>query len=429
MRPKALARVCAIAGLGAVVAFGAPASSHPTTTRSAERLPACAPAAASVRPPTGPAGLDDPTACRLLTRVTESSGPPRENAPATGGERSAAGYRHLGASTAGEWAGVSGRLTVSDPEVRAGTYDFVAARFMAKRRLDTGTVAWLEVGWAETGWSGGGRQRIYTYDTNGRTWRFYDEFPLSPGDQVWLDVHADADGVWQAWLWWDDRWNLLSAETLPIGATAQLEQYVELHADPKRPARLTVPPVAVAEVHLMAPDGVGTQHDAGARHDGAHPWREDVDTLTGDAAQDRGAGLCLDWTTRYDTWSAGSCPPDTTAPGDSAAPPTPPHPDSPAPGSPADGPAGNAAGSRATDTPGTGSPAIGTPGLSDLIGGRSDPADSTGSGATPQRPRGTQPGGERPVDEEPATVIGDRAPTEATGGKPLLSLLGNQARA
>jgi hypothetical protein len=318
-----------------------------------------------------------------------------ESARAEGG--ASAGYRHLGAGTAGEWAGVSGRLAVTDPAVRAGSYDFLATRFMVKQRLGNGDIAWLEAGWAETGWSGGGRQRIYTYDTDGRAWRFYDEFVLRPGDRVWLDVHADADGVWQAWLWWDNRWNLLSAESLPIGADAFIEQYVELHVDAERPARITVPPVAVEQVELL-PTGGGP----------AVPWREDVETVTGEAAEVDDAALCLDWVTRYDTWSAGDCPPsgghrpaaseepaptnDGAGPGTAA---SSPHPTAPAAGQP-DAPAGDGP----TERPGT-----------------------------PERPRGPQPDGERPVDEEPATVVGDPTPAEdTTDTRPLLPLPLLQAR-
>ena len=54
------------------------------------------------------------------------------------------GYHHLGATTDGGWSGVLGRLTVDDPGVRAGTFDFVATRFMAKASTATG-VKWLEL--------------------------------------------------------------------------------------------------------------------------------------------------------------------------------------------------------------------------------------------------------------------------------------------
>jgi hypothetical protein len=398
MRPKARARGCTLAGLGAAVALGAPASSHPVSTPDgspsvpATAIPVCAPEAASGRPPTTPAGFDDPRACRIAAaRVPESSsgpnrpessGPNRpENAPESG---PTSGYRHLGAGTADAWAGVSGQLTVSDPVVRTGTYDFVATRFMAKRELAGGEVAWLEAGWAETGWSGKGRQRIYTYDTNRRAWRFYDEFVLRPGDRVWLDLHADADGVWQAWLWWDDRWNLLSAEHLPIGPAAHIEQYVEVHVDADRPARVTVPPVAVDGVRLRPADGGRSR-----------PWRDDIATLgglsgaTGPDGRERGGGFCLDWITRYDTWTAGDC--DTRPAG---------QPPSVAP--------------SVTPSPGRTVPAPDGPA----------PVPPAANDPAADRPRGDQPDGQRPADEEPATVIDEPAPAAGNQEGPSLPLLG-----
>jgi len=207
------------------------------------------------------------------------------------------GYHHLGAGTGGEWGGVSGRFQIVDGAVRRNTYDFVAGRFMVKRDMGAGSIAWLEAGWAETGWAGAGRQHIYTFNTNTKTWQFYDQYQLKPGDRVWLDLHTDSDNVWQAWLWWNNRWNLLTAQQLPVGSRAYVEQYVEVHVDSSRPARLVVPPVTVDNVQLRPPDG-GT----------ARYWRDDVDTQIGDLAKQRAGGFCLNWVTRYDTWTAGDCP-------------------------------------------------------------------------------------------------------------------------
>jgi hypothetical protein len=207
------------------------------------------------------------------------------------------GYHHLGAGTSGTWSGVSGRISVVDGSVRSGTYDFVAGRFMAKRDMGGGRIAWLEAGWAETGWAGAGRQHIYTFNTNTQTWQFYDQYTLSPGDKVWLDLHTDAGGVWQAWLWWNNRWNLLTAQKLPIGGSAYIEQYVEVHVDAGRPARIAVPPVTVDNVQLRGADGGAERY-----------WREDVGTLVGDPAPQRAGGFCLDWGNKYDTWTAGDCP-------------------------------------------------------------------------------------------------------------------------
>ncbi|GAA1587529.1 hypothetical protein GCM10009828_010090 [Actinoplanes couchii] len=208
------------------------------------------------------------------------------------------GYHHLGAGTAGEWGGVSGRFSVVKGGVRAQTYDFLVARFMAKKEMGAGRVAWLEAGWAETGWASPGRQHVYTFNTNTNRWQFYDQYAVRPGDQVWLDISGDRTGLWRAWLWWNNRWNLLTQQRLPIGATAQIEQYVEVHVDATRPTRLDMPKVTVDNVRLR-PAGGGP----------ARYWRDDVATLTGTAPgeQQKRGGFCLDWQTRYDTWSTANC--------------------------------------------------------------------------------------------------------------------------
>jgi hypothetical protein len=167
---------------------------------------------------------------------------------------------------------------------------------MVKRDMGGGKIAWLEAGWAETGWAGSGRQRIYTFDTNTKSWHFYDQYTIKAGDRVWLDLHTDAGNVWQAWLWWNNRWNLLTTQKLPVGSSAYVEQYVEVHVDTARRARLTVPKVTVDNVQLRPVGGGGARY-----------WRDDVATLTADNQQ-RAGGFCLDWVTRYDTWTAGDCP-------------------------------------------------------------------------------------------------------------------------
>jgi hypothetical protein len=294
---------CAMAALAATPAFAAPviaAEMRPTVpvpvSIGSAALPSCPPAKASTRPPDRPAGTGSPGACRATTGPVLES---RINLPRRGQAGfTPSGYHHLGANTGSEWAGVSGRMSIVDGSIRPRSYDFIAGRFMVKRNLGRGSIAWLEAGWAETGWAGTGRQHIYTFNTNTKAWQFYDQYALRPGDKVWLDLHSDPGGVWSAWLWWGNRWNLLTAQRLPIGPTAVVEQYVEVHVDAGRPGLVDVPPVTVDNVRLR-PD------------DGGEPrlWREDVPTLTGtDPAQrQQRGGFCLDWRTRYDTWTAGDC--------------------------------------------------------------------------------------------------------------------------
>jgi hypothetical protein len=294
-----LARWCALAGLAGALAVAAPALSD-------ETLHTCAPGGrASDGPPTGPAGPDSPGACEAaVSRIPESAVNVGRLRSAVPESLTPGGYHHLGAGTGGEWGGVSGRISVVDGAIRPRTYDFVAGRFMVKRDMGGGSIAWLEAGWAETGWAGVGRQHIYTFNTNTKTWQFYDQYALKPGDRVWLDLHTDADNVWQAWLWWNNRWNLLTAQRLPIGPSAYVEQYVEVYADPRRGTRIDVPPVTVDNVQLRPVGGGGSRY-----------WRDDVNTLTADVTTQRTGGFCLNWTTRYDTWTAGDCPPLQILPG------------------------------------------------------------------------------------------------------------------
>jgi hypothetical protein len=261
----------------------------------AKALPACGPGGASTHSPTAPAGPATPGACRANGPILEST--LRLTQPVQAGF-TPAGYHHLGANTSGEWSGVSGRISVVNGSVRSRSYDFVASRFMVKRDLGGGDIAWLEAGWAETGWAGVGSPHVYTFNTNTKTWQFYNQYDIKAGDRLWVDIHSDTDGVWGAWLWWNNRWNLLTAQKLPIGSSAYVEQYVEVHVDDGHPTRVDVPPVTVDNVRLKPPGG-GDQRF----------WRADVPTVTGTGPgeQQRTGGFCLDWINPYDTWTAGDC--------------------------------------------------------------------------------------------------------------------------
>jgi hypothetical protein len=265
------------------------------TLAAGRTLPACAPGRSSTHAPTTPAGPDSPGACRARGPILESA--VRLTRPAQAGF-TPAGYHHLGANTSGEWSGVSGRISVVNGSVRSRSYDFVASRFMVKRNLGAGRISWLEAGWAETGWAGIGAPHIYTFNTNTNTWQFYDQYALKTGDRLWIDIHSDTDGVWGAWLWWNNRWNLLTAQKLPVGPSAYVEQYVEVHVDDSNPSRIDVPPVTVDNVALK-PVGGGLPRF----------WRADVPTLTGTGPgeQQRSGGFCLTWLNLYDTWRAGDC--------------------------------------------------------------------------------------------------------------------------
>jgi len=189
---------------------------------------------------------------------------------------------------------VLGRLAVDNPGVRAGTFDFVATRFMAKASTPLGT-KWLEAGWAETGWSGSGQQRIYTFDTNTLRWTFYDQYPIKPGDEVWIELATTGTGpapAWGAWLWWHDAWHLLTTQSLPITERATIEEYVEVYVDPTRGGTIPVPSVEVDNVQLK-PDPPGR----------FGYWTDAVETAPGADAD----WYCVNFDVPYDTWHAGSC--------------------------------------------------------------------------------------------------------------------------
>lgn len=298
MKVRNVVRWCSLTAVAALLAAVAPTVSAAVSAPSIAKLPACPAGAASTRPPIAPAGPDSPHACRAAGRILESG--VQLTRPGTA-SFTPSGYHHLGANSAGEWSGVSGRISVVDGSIRPGSYDFVAGRFMVKRNMGGGQISWLEAGWAQTGWAGPLRQHVYTFNTNTHTWQFYDQYALRPGDRVWLDLHSDPNGVWGAWLWWNNRWNLLTAQRLPIGQSAFVEQYVEVHVDSGRPARIDVPEVTVDNVQLRPPDGGAARY-----------WRDDVPTLTGygPGQMQTTGGFCLNWVNRYDTWTAGDCGPD-----------------------------------------------------------------------------------------------------------------------
>ncbi|MDI1461856.1 hypothetical protein QEZ54_12825 [Catellatospora sp. KI3] len=249
--------------------------------------------AASTHAPTAPPSRAN--ACRA--RATQLQ--PVLHPPGASAEPSlpvpSPGYHHLGATSAGRWSGVLGRIEVRDTGVRPGTMDFVAARFMAKSGDGPADVAWLEAGWTETGWSGDGRQRVYTYDTNTSAWSFYDQYAVLPGERLWVYLQTEGDTErprWQAWLWWGDSWHLLAEQALPLTGRARIEQYVELHTDPAQPAALALPELSVDSVQLK--DG-----PAGP----LRPWQGDIPTTPGAPAD----GYCLRWLRPYDSWSARTC--------------------------------------------------------------------------------------------------------------------------
>ena len=140
-----------------------------------------------------------------------------------------------------------------------------------------------------------GEERIYTFDTNTLTWTFYDQYPIKPGDEVWIELAATGTGAsapWEAWLWWHGAWHLLTTQSLPISEHATIEEYVEVYVDPARGGTLPVPPVEVDNVQLKPDPGGAFRY-----------WTDAVASSPGADADD----YCVDFTQPYDTWHAGSC--------------------------------------------------------------------------------------------------------------------------
>lgn len=264
--------------------------------RAAPVLPDCPGATArpTHAPESGPPATTRPgTACRALPTAVRDGAP---STPATTPRaEETTGYRHLGALTDDAYAAVGGGLTVRDPGVRAGTHDFLATRFLARGDVG-GRTKWLETGWSENGWRDRA-QHVYTYDTTTMKWSFYDQYELRPGDRVYLALQSGAAAqggtTWNAWLWWNDRWNLLAAPVLPFGAVTQMEEYVEVYVDPSHAGSYPVPAIDVDDVTVQAKPG-----------DGFTPWREPGVPTTESARYD---GYCVDWRTRWSDWSARSC--------------------------------------------------------------------------------------------------------------------------
>lgn len=254
----------------------------------ADRLPPCP--VDQPPPTTAPVGvpsLADPTACRARPSRVERAADGQLPTPRPG-------YHHLGATTAGDWNAITGRLEVRRTGVRPGRYDFVATRFLAKQDQH-GQVAWLEVGWADTGWSGDGAPQVYAFDSTAMSWRFFDAYRLRDRDRLWVYLHGADATTWYAWLWWGTRWQLLAAAELPMGATAQLEQYVEVHLDRSGHAGpFPVPPISVDRVRVSPAPGRPFV-----------PWRPEWVPTVRPADS---PFYCLTWNNRYHSWAAGGCP-------------------------------------------------------------------------------------------------------------------------
>ena len=104
--------------------------------------------------------------------------------------------------------------------------DFLIQRVLAKNCDST---RWLEVGWGEVGWRGD-VQYVFTYDSVQNQWLFFDQYPIAAGSRIWVALVHVGGGTWQAQLWWNGAWQVLSSVNPGPDIGCGNENYVEPHA-------------------------------------------------------------------------------------------------------------------------------------------------------------------------------------------------------
>jgi hypothetical protein len=172
--------------------------------------------------------------------------------------------------------------------------DFVATRVMAKEDFD-GQTHWIEAGWAENG-ERDNDQYVYTWDTNDRYWKFYEQYNLQDGMQIWITIDSEQSSTrsawWRAWIWWNNAWNQLSREPLPIYDEAYMEEYIEVYNDPSDPDHLFLPRIDFDSVQVkLKPTGTAVY------------WTQPpVGTSPGSAIDP----YCLIWDVRYNDFYSGT---------------------------------------------------------------------------------------------------------------------------
>lgn len=177
--------------------------------------------------PLGLPKFGDPPVCKAKPTVS-LSGPVDMQRPPQEGEGAIThqGYHFMGASTRFGVQGLYGSVCVTDPGVRRGLFDFVAAWYM----VDTlSPPRWTQVGWAKVGWRDD-RQYIFVYDTEHNRWEFFDQYPISNGMCVWVAVTASQGTSWDNWLWWNGEWNLLHTTNVGFSVPDRGDEYVEVYS-------------------------------------------------------------------------------------------------------------------------------------------------------------------------------------------------------
>lgn len=293
MRRGAFAALAAVV-LGVLVPAGA---EEQPEFPAIELLPPCPVGPdVSTRRPSGPPTPDSPMCRAQPTLVTQ--GPPGRAPAAEPDDEGhvpppSPGYHHLGAQTfVVQVQGAMASMTVRNPGARVGTFDFFAARILAKRNV-SGAVRWVEVGWSENGWLNDDRRRIYTFDTTHGVWEFYGQYGLADGQTVTVALEPTscvATCTWTAFLWWSNQWNALHAVEVPFDSLVAMEQYGEVYT--------------VDGVHYALPrvDFTGVQ----VRYAGL--WVNWSDPPVASSWSGNVSPYCATAVVPYTTWNVRSCP-------------------------------------------------------------------------------------------------------------------------
>lgn len=158
------------------------------------------------------------------------SGPSLQPEPPEGDAgASIAPYYYAGPTTAQDNQGVWGRSYVVNPSVtHGGATEFVTERVYA----DSGA-SWMEAGWAEVSWRGGEiSQYVYVYESVNHAWRWYDEYPLSVGTPVEVEVrYVSSSDQWRAQIRWGGSWHVLAQESLGFTTADRGHNRGEVYTD------------------------------------------------------------------------------------------------------------------------------------------------------------------------------------------------------
>lgn len=179
-------------------------------------------------PPPPGSGSDESLKCDAPP--PEQSLPPAEDSD-LGGFQAAAfnpsptGKFNVGISSTFGATAIAGTLQVQDPRLRDGTDNYFTQRL---RAVGCGTGRYVEVGWAEAAWNGPD-QVVYVFDSQSSSWKFYPQYVLAPGQQLYVQVIKLSNEWWSTEIWWNDQWNRLWGANLSASQTCSNEAQAEIN--------------------------------------------------------------------------------------------------------------------------------------------------------------------------------------------------------